>query len=140
MNKMLLVVLALFMFLTPFVYIEVKSGELNLIETVYAEENDVGDGCPLGPKVTKDLYGILKIFKIAAPLIIVALTIWEVVNSLLKGDVTSEFKTLYKKFLKRLMYAVILFFLPILVDQVMQMANVWDANGMCSFAEVESEE
>lgn len=140
MNKMLLVVLTLFMFLTPFVYIEVKSGELNLIETVYAEENDVGDGCPLGPKVTKDLYGILKIFKIAAPLIIVALTIWEVVNSLLKGDVTSEFKTLYKKFLKRLMYAVILFFLPILVDQVMQMANVWDANGMCTFAEVENEE
>lgn len=140
MNKMLLVVLTLFMFLTPFVYIEVKSGELNLIETVYAEENDVGNGCPLGPKVTKDLYGILKIFKIAAPLLVIALTTWEVINSLFKGDINSELKTLYKKFLKRLMYAIILFFLPILIDQVMQIANVWNENGMCSFAEVESEE
>ena len=91
-------------------------------------------GCPLGADVTKDLYGALKIFKIAAPLLVIGFTIFEFVKALAKGDITSELKKLSQRLLKRCIYAVILFFLPVLVNQVMQLANVWDENGTCDFS------
>ncbi len=91
-------------------------------------------GCPLGEDVTKDLYGALKIFKIAAPLLVIGFTIFEFVKALAKGDITSELKKLSQRLLKRCIYAVILFFLPVLVNQIMQLANVWDENGTCDFS------
>lgn len=91
-------------------------------------------GCPLGADVTKDLYGALKIFKIAAPLLVIGFTIFEFVKALAKGDITSELKKLSQRLLKRCIYAVILFFLPVLVNQIMQLANVWDENGTCDFS------
>lgn len=95
-------------------------------------------GCPLGTEVTQDLYGALKIFKILAPLLVIGFTVAEVVKSIAQGDINNELKQLYKKFSKRIMYAVILFFLPILVDQVFQIANVWDSNGGCDFGITDS--
>lgn len=90
--------------------------------------------CPLGEDVTKDVYGLLKIIKIIAPLLVIALTIFEGVISLTKGDIQSDMKKLYMRLIKRVIYAVILFFLPVLVNQIMIMADVWDANGTCDFS------
>lgn len=92
-------------------------------------------GCPLGKDVTKDLYGALKIFKIVAPLLVIGFTVFEFVQALAKGDITAELKKLSQRLLKRCIYAVILFFLPVLVNQVMQLANVWDENGTCDFSD-----
>ena len=97
-------------------------------------ESSLYTGCPLGKDVTKDLYGALKIFKIAAPLLVIGFTIFEFVKALAKGDITSELKKLSQRLLKRCIYAVILFFLPVLVNQIMQLANVWDENGTCDFS------
>lgn len=91
-------------------------------------------GCPLGEDVTKDLYGALKIFKIAAPLLVIGFTIFEFVQALAKGDITAELKKLSQRLLKRCIFAVVLFFLPVLVNQVMQLANVWNENGTCDFS------
>ena len=38
------------------------------------------------------------------------------------------------RLVKRLIIAVILFFLPVLVNQIMIMANIWDENGTCDFS------
>lgn len=89
--------------------------------------------CPLGPEVTKDLYGVLKIFRIAAPILVIGLSSLEAVRAITKGDGGSDMKKVAQRFGKRAMFAVLLFFLPVLVDQFMQLADVWDANGTCDF-------
>ena len=91
-------------------------------------------GCPLGEDVTKDLYGLLKIVKILAPILVIGLTILEFVRSIAKGEIDGEAKKLGIRFVKRLIIAVILFFLPVLVNQVMIMANIWDESGTCDFS------
>lgn len=93
--------------------------------------------CPLGPDVTKDLYGALKIIRIVAPLLVIAYSTLDTIKALTKGDGGSELKKVAQKFGKRCIYAVILFFLPMLIDLFMQMADVWDANGDC-MQEIES--
>lgn len=105
-----------------------------LIPNVYA-------ACPLGEDVTKDLYGILKIFQIAAPVLCIAYSTFDVVKTVSKGDAEAEMKKVAQKFGKRLLYTVLLFFLPILVDQAMQIADVWGVNGTCDLTapEVETE-
>lgn len=99
---------------------------------------DVYAYCPLGPDVTKDLYGVLMILKIVAPLLCVGLSILDAIKAVAKGDAAGELKNVAKKFGKRMLYAIILFFLPVLVDMVFQVADVWDANGTCDLYTPES--
>lgn len=95
--------------------------------TVLAEEGS----CPLGPDVTKDLYGALKIFNIVAPVLCIGLSIYEAVKAITKGDASTDLKKVAGRFGKRVIYTIILIFLPLLVDQMMQIADVWGANGTC---------
>ena len=87
--------------------------------------------CPLGPDVTKDLYGALMILKIIAPLLCIGLSVFDAIKAVAKGDPSTDLKKVAIKFLKRMMYAIILFFIPVLVDLFFQMADVWGANGTC---------
>lgn len=91
-------------------------------------------GCPLGKNVTKDIYGLLKILKIVVPILVIGLTILEGVQAVAKGEIAGEEKKLAIRFVKRLIIAVILFFLPVLINQIMIMANIWDENGTCDFS------
>lgn len=93
--------------------------------------NVMAASCPLGPDVTKDLYGALKIIRIVAPLLVIAYSTLDTVKALTKGDGGSELKKVAQRFGKRCIYAIILFFLPMLIDLFMQMADVWDTNGNC---------
>lgn len=99
---------------------------------------DVFAWCPLGEDVTKDLYGVLKIFQILAPVLCIAFSVFDVVRTVSKGDADSEMKKVAGKFGKRVIYTILLFFLPVLVDQVMQMADVWGVNGTCDLTAPES--
>ena len=87
--------------------------------------------CPLGPDVTKDLYGALMILKIIAPLLCIGLSVFDAIKAVAKGDPSTDLKKVAIKFIKRMMYAIILFFIPVLVDLVFQMVDVWGANGTC---------
>lgn len=104
--------------------------------TVKTTENTASydTGCPLGVDVTKDIYGLLKILKIVAPLLVVGLTVFEFVKSIARSEIDGEAKKLGMRLVKRLIIAVILFFLPVLVNQIMIMANIWDENGTCDFS------
>ena len=102
--------------------------------TKKTEEEDYYTGCPLGEDVTKDIYGLLKILKIVAPLLVVGLTIFEFVKAVARSEIDGEAKKLGMRLVKRLIIAVILFFLPVLVNQIMIMANIWDENGTCDFS------
>ena len=114
--------------------LDIKDETVTTHRRVSDTESELYTGCPLGEDVTKDLYGALKIFKIAAPLLVIGFTVFEFVQALAKGDITAELKKLSQRLLKRCIFAVVLFFLPVLVNQVMQLANVWDENGTCDFS------
>ena len=110
----------------------VKAGTTTVKTTANTASYDTG--CPLGVDVTKDIYGLLKILKIAAPLLVVGLTIFEFVKAIARSEIDGEAKKLGMRLVKRLIIAVILFFLPVLVNQIMIMANIWDENGTCDFS------
>ena len=95
--------------------------------------SDVFAACPLGPDVTKDLHGLLKIINYLAPLLLIGFSIVDVVKGLTNDDSFKSSKAIVQKFLKRLAYTILLFFIPILVDVFMQMAGVWDSDGGCDF-------
>lgn len=92
---------------------------------------DVYAYCPLGPDVTKDLHGLLKIINYAAPLLCIIFSVIDVLKTVTKGDVVGGTKPVVFRLLKRMMYTVILFFIPVLVDQFMVMSGVWDQDGGC---------
>lgn len=93
--------------------------------------NNVYASCPLGPDVTKDLYGALKFVRILAPVLVIVLSTIDAVKALTKGDGGADFKKVAQRFGKRCIFAVLLFFLPMLIDQFMQMADVWEVGGTC---------
>lgn len=89
---------------------------LLVIPTVFAGPATAGNGCVLGPKVTKDLIGVLRAFRIAAPLLMIGFTIFETIQSLTKGDGAAELKKVFNRLKKRVLYVVILIFIPTLVQ------------------------
>ncbi len=95
-------------------------------------------GCPLGPNVTADLAGALKIMKILGPIFAIGYTLYEGIVALTKGGIDAEGKKLFAKFAKRIMAAALLFAVPVLVDSIMQIMNVWDKDGHCVIEEVSS--
>ena len=93
--------------------------------------------CPLGDDVTQDLVGILRIMKILAPILVVIYTTYDTVLALTKGEIDKEQKELFNKFAKRVAAAILLFVIPVIVDQMAQLMNVWDDTGHCVLTETE---
>ena len=102
-----------------------------IVSGILMSTNVYAGSCPLGPDVTKDLYGALKIIRIVAPLLVIIYSTLDTIKALTKGDGGAELKKVAQRFGKRAIYAIILFFLPMLINIFMQMADVWDANGNC---------
>lgn len=97
--------------------------------------DDTAVSCPLGPEVTKDLYGILKVIKIVAPIMCFALSVYDLIICITKGEIESESKKVFQKFGKRLIYVALLYFVPMVVNALMIYLNVWDSNGICDLSE-----
>jgi hypothetical protein len=102
--------------------------------------NNVYAYCPLGPDVTKNLYGLLMILKIVAPFLCIGLSVFDAIKAVTKGDPAGDLKIVFKRFIKRMIYAILLFFIPVLVDIFFQIADVWDANGTCDLYNPEDNE
>lgn len=109
---------------------------LILLLTSFFLIGTVDAACPLGPNVTKDLSGALKIFRIAAPLLVIALTIIEGIRAVASGNADAELKKVSKRFLKRVIFAVLLFFIPVLIDQLFILLDIWDVNGTCTLTKI----
>jgi hypothetical protein len=87
--------------------------------------------CPLGKHVTEDLQNVLDILKIAGPLLVVGFTIFEGVKALTGGDSAAELKKVSQRLVKRLVYCVLLFAIPILVEVMLKVMDVIPADGGC---------
>lgn len=105
-----------------------------ILLTVVFYTNNVYAGCKLGPNVIRDLAGLYTILKIMVPSIIIALTAWEIFNTVLKGDAEGDIKKVAIKFVKRIAIAILILFTPMLVNQFMSILSINDdnsANGSC---------
>ena len=91
--------------------------------------------CPLGKHVTEDLVNVLKIAKIAGPLLVVGFTIFESVKALTGGDSAAELKKVSQRLVKRIVYCVLLFAVPILVEIGLKIMDVIPADGGCDLDE-----
>ncbi len=90
--------------------------------------------CPLGEHVTKDLNGALKIFRIVAPLLLLAFTIIDLIKLVSSGlgdGKEATPKQIAIRFAKRLAATVLLFVIPTLIDIIFQWAGIWNADGNC---------
>ena len=94
--------------------------------------------CPLGDDVTKDLVGVLRLMKILAPLLVIIYTTYEAVLAITKGQIEEESRKLFNKFARRAGAALLLFAIPVIVDAMMQLMNVWDDKGHCVLEPVQT--
>ena len=76
---------------------------------------------PLGV-LKKDIQGIFNIVKIVAPIIVVVFSIYDFIKAM-SGKVEGEIKKAFVKLLKRIIFSVVLFFLPTILDWVLGLVD-----------------
>lgn len=95
----------------------------------YASENNIVTvvDCAglLGQNLIDKINSYLNIIKIAVPIILIALGIVEFSKAVFAGQ-EDQMKKAQKNFIKRLIIAIIIFFVPTIVNLILQLANkVW---------------
>lgn len=90
--------------------------------------------CPIGQEsdTYKDLMGVLNIMQIAGPLLVVGFTVYELIKNSAEGDAAGALKKTSGRLVKRLIFCVLLFAVPILVNVLLQVMGIIDENG-CKF-------
>lgn len=83
--------------------------------TLYDNVTSAEVNCSSLGLLRKDLQGIFTLFKIIAPILVVVLSIYDFIKAL-TGKVEGETKKVFMKLIKRLVFAMILFFLPGVLD------------------------
>ena len=98
-------------------------------------------GCVLGEETTKDVKGALKIFRILAPLLMLAFTILDAIKAVNSGgsfhfgdggDMPTN--KLISRFVKRMIGVLLLFILPTLVNTVFIFIGVWGEGDGCDLS------
>lgn len=81
--------------------------------------------------LTKEIQSIFNVFKIAAPILILVLSIIDFVRATIQQD-KDEMKVAFSKLIKRLILAVILFLLPVILGLVLQWSGSTLSDPLCS--------
>ena len=109
------------------VKITCEQGEEKLIKDIVVDENydNTTDpnisasaataNCSSLALLVKDLQGAFKIIKFVVPILIVVMSTYDFIKAI-AGKVEGEMKKAFQRLLKRLLFAVILFFLPNMLD------------------------
>lgn len=85
----------------------------------------------LGPNVSKIIVNIFKTVQYAGPLLVVVLTILDFAKAVVSGE-AEEMKKSSNKLIKRLIAAVLLFFVPLLCELILDFANITTVDN-CQF-------
>ena len=88
---------------------------------------DVDCSAILPHEVQEVLKNILTFVKYAGPILVVVLTIIDLIKAAVSGD-AGEMKKVSNKFIKRLIAAILLFFIPILVGIIFDFFNITALN------------
>ena len=90
-----------------------------VVKVVYADAKTTCS--PLG-KLRDDIQGIFNLCKIVVPIIVVVFSIYDFIKAM-TGKVEGDVKKAFQKLLKRLLFAVIFFFLPTLLDYILGLVD-----------------
>lgn len=82
--------------------------------------NDVN--CDTLGTLRKDLNSVFNIIKIVAPILVIVFSIYDFIKAV-AGKVEGEMKKAFTKLLKRILFAIIIFFLPTLLDYFLGLVN-----------------
>lgn len=96
-------------------YDTTKNNSNNESNNLYDNVTTAEVNCNTLGLLRKDLQGIFKVFKIVAPILVIAMSTYDFIKAL-TGKVEGEMKKAFTKLLKRLAFALILFFLPNILD------------------------
>lgn len=103
-------------FIKVFCYIYLSLFAFNNV--VLAKEFD----CDSFQGLKTDLQNIFNFFKILVPLLIVGLSTYDFIKAITEKD-DKDIKKAFIRLMKRLIYAVILFFLPVLLNYLMNLVT-----------------
>lgn len=93
-----------------------NSGEANTSnDDLYKNVKDKQIECSSFADLMKDINGIFDVVKILIPVIIVVMSTYDFIRAI-AGKVEGDTKKAFQKFVKRLVFAIILFFLPSLLN------------------------
>lgn len=81
----------------------------------------------LGEEIERLIKNVLKTIQYLGPILVAILTIFDLIKAALGGE-EEEMKKVYQKLVKRLIAAVLLFFIPLLVNFMLDLLNVTNAN------------
>lgn len=87
----------------------------NYDSTLYDNVVSAEVNCSTLGSLRGDLQGIFNVFKIVAPILVIAMSVYDFIKAF-TGKVEGEMKKAFTKLVKRLIFAVILFFLPNILD------------------------
>lgn len=102
--------------------VNVNTGEK---EKYTKKGDDVAADCNalLTPEVQELVRNILNLIKYAGPILVVVLTIFDLIKAALSGD-AGELKKVSGRFIKRVIAAVLLFFIPIIIGLIFDFFNI----------------
>lgn len=81
-------------------------------KVVYA---DAATTCSPLRMLKEDIKAVFNVFKIIAPILVVVFSIYDFLKAM-TGKVEGDMKVAFQHLVKRIIFAVILFFLPVLID------------------------
>ena len=82
---------------------------------IFITSNVYANQCSALGNILKDLQGVFAAAKILVPILVVVMSAYDFIKAI-TGKVDGEIKTAFTKFTKRLIFAVIFFFLPSILN------------------------
>lgn len=100
-----------------------KNGDFDIeFDDPYKDIGSNNVNCDTLGTLRKDLNSVFNIIKIVAPILIIVFSIYDFIKAA-AGKVEGEMKKAFSKLLKRIIFAVILFFLPTILDYFLGLVN-----------------
>lgn len=90
-----------------------------MTKNVYADASTVCS--PLGV-LKQDIQGAFNVVKIVAPILVIVFGIYDFIKAM-TGKVEGDMKKAFQKLMKRIIFAIILFFLPMILDWILGLVD-----------------
>ncbi len=87
-------------------------------KTIVLADNDIN--CNSYGKIKDDLQNIFNLLKIIIPLLVIGLSIYDFIKAVAAKD-EKDTKKAFQIFIKRLGYAVLFFFLPLIINLLLEL-------------------
>ena len=88
------------------------------IKTIVLADNDIS--CNSFGEFKTDLQNLFNLLKIIVPLLVIGLSVYDFIKAITQKD-EKDVKKAFQSLIKRMIYAIILFFLPVLLNLLLEL-------------------